>query len=560
MNKFKKTVLMLCLILSGALCYASGVAGKMKALRIVFAIAWALVSCLTSVQAQESAFEVLLPYHCETTMTYCRETTDGGFLLNAVTRNTLLKLDGEGSVVNEVIYEIDESGVAETRFVAFFEDPQDPSRHVAVAQLMDWDTEIGNLFHIVYFDNDLLYDPSEVLVVDFSENVKRIASGYPDRPYFSIEEDGCISFAGMSYDWNETKRLMYARVWPNGETALGVCDQFNKPHELVMYFAPKDDHYEMLALSQYNPQPNAVQLFLNYYEVSHDFEQTDSIFCLVHPSFAKTPLYYMEYEGNYSNDSCYVARVLGSNSSVVPIQLSDSVMVIPTKLTFYRYYHANQATMPGAALWKLDQNFNMLGHAFFDPLNGQENSEELWAVNPVLFNGEYLYFCYTTYKQALTRPMQTVICKLDTDLNVIWKRWYGGKTESYRIMDFALTSDGGCIASGTGNVSPSQYAIEGFPYVLKVNADGYCSMEEQGEPLLKPYCFFPNPVEDRLHMEFSPDVTPRQVELYDLQGRLVGVQNNGFESVEMSQLPSGTYTLHIVMEDGTSYSDKLVKH
>lgn len=27
MNKFKKTVLMLCLILSGALCYASGVAG-----------------------------------------------------------------------------------------------------------------------------------------------------------------------------------------------------------------------------------------------------------------------------------------------------------------------------------------------------------------------------------------------------------------------------------------------------------------------------------------------------------------------------------------------------
>ncbi len=62
-----------------------------------------------------------------------------------------------------------------------------------------------------------------------------------------------------------------------------------------------------------------------------------------------------------------------------------------------------------------------------------------------------------------------------------------------------------------------------------------------------------------LHIEFSPDVTPRQVELYDLQGRLVSIQNNGFESVETGQLPSGTYTMRILMEDGTGYSDKVVK-
>ena len=60
-------------------------------------------------------------------------------------------------------------------------------------------------------------------------------------------------------------------------------------------------------------------------------------------------------------------------------------------------------------------------------------------------------------------------------------------------------------------------------------------------------------------MEFSPDVTPRQVELYDIQGRLVGIQNNGFESVEMGQLPSGFYTMRIIMEDGANYSEKVVK-
>ena len=66
-------------------------------------------------------------------------------------------------------------------------------------------------------------------------------------------------------------------------------------------------------------------------------------------------------------------------------------------------------------------------------------------------------------------------------------------------------------------------------------------------------------MDKQLHMEFSPDVTPRQVELYDLQGRLVGIQNYSFESVEMGQLPLGTYTLRIIMENGTCYSDKVVK-
>ena len=532
----------------------------MKTKRIILAMAWMLVSCHAGILAQESAFEELLPYDCETTMTYCRETYDGGFLLNAVTRNTLLKLDHWGKVVSETTYEMDETGTAETRFVAFFDDPQDPSHHIGVAQLMDWDTETGNLFHIVYFDDDLHYNPSEVLVVDFSENVKRIASGYPDRPYFSIEGDGCISFAGMSYDWNETRRLMYARVDPNNsvKNVVGFCDQFHKDHERVMYFAPKDDHYEMLAVSQVDVMPGAYQTFLNCYEVSRDFEQTDSVYCFVQPSLNNTPLRYMEHEGDINNDSCYVARILG-NIFVVPVWLSDSVMVLPTRVRLYRYYHYSAEALYGVALWKLDDNFNILGQAFFDVLNGTENSEELWTVNPLLYNGECLYFCYTTYKGTFSGPMQTVICKLDTDLNVIWKRWYGGASELHYVTNFALTSDSGCVASGTGNTSPSQYSIEGLPYVLKVTPDGYCSVKEEEAPLLKPYVFFPNPVDDQLHMEFSPDVQPRIMELYDIQGRLVRSQGKGLERIDMRELPSGTYTLRIVMDDGTSYSDKVVK-
>lgn len=94
---------------------------------------------------------------------------------------------------------------------------------------------------------------------------------------------------------------------------------------------------------------------------------------------------------------------------------------------------------------------------------------------------------------------------------------------------------------------------------MKITSEGYCSVKENEELLLKPYCFFPNPVDDRLHMEFSPDVQPQAVEIYDVQGRLVGTQNTGLENVDMNGLPAGTYTLRVVMEDGTVYSDKVVK-
>ena len=60
-------------------------------------------------------------------------------------------------------------------------------------------------------------------------------------------------------------------------------------------------------------------------------------------------------------------------------------------------------------------------------------------------------------------------------------------------------------------------------------------------------------------MHFSPDVQPKQIELYDLQGRLVRTQNNAYESIDLSQLPAGTYTMRVIMEDGKAYTDKVVK-
>jgi len=70
---------------------------------------------------------------------------------------------------------------------------------------------------------------------------------------------------------------------------------------------------------------------------------------------------------------------------------------------------------------------------------------------------------------------------------------------------------------------------------------------------------FPNPAQDQLHLQYSPDVQPKQIELYDLQGRLVRSQGNAFETFDLGKLPAGTYTLRVAMEDGQVFSDKVVK-
>ncbi|MBR7023937.1 MAG: T9SS type A sorting domain-containing protein, partial [Bacteroidales bacterium] len=56
-----------------------------------------------------------------------------------------------------------------------------------------------------------------------------------------------------------------------------------------------------------------------------------------------------------------------------------------------------------------------------------------------------------------------------------------------------------------------------------------------------------------------PDVTPKSIELYDLQGRLVRSQRNGLESLNLQGLSAGQYVMKVTLENGKVFSDKVVK-
>jgi hypothetical protein len=161
-------------------------------------------------------------------------------------------------------------------------------------------------------------------------------------------------------------------------------------------------------------------------------------------------------------------------------------------------------------------------------------------------------------------PAESVIVvKMDTDLNVKWKRFcktenialWGGQRPFVFLYENELGEEEGIAWVGYGkNTNTNQYGVTYF--LLK--HDGTVGMNEGGMEV-RPYAFYPNPVKEQLLMQFSPDVQPAQIELYDLQGRLVRTQSKAFDNIDMSQLPVGTYTMRVIMEDGKAYLDKVVK-
>lgn len=147
------------------------------------------------------------------------------------------------------------------------------------------------------------------------------------------------------------------------------------------------------------------------------------------------------------------------------------------------------------------------------------------------------------------------VVKMDSDLNGIWKRY----CLSTRPWDNSsrmtlLKNDGPGVAIPIFNfmVNP------GYITVVIVN-DDYDGLDEQDGISIRPYAFWPNPAKGILNLQYSPDVTPKKIELYDLQGRLVRSQTMGLESIDMEGLAAGTYMMRVTLEGGKVFSDKVVK-
>ncbi len=244
------------------------------------------------------------------------------------------------------------------------------------------------------------------------------------------------------------------------------------------------------------------------------------------------------------------------NTDVIPIG-GDDVLVASKYVSDTNFY--SMTAEYGVAVAKYDlRTIQLKDYIVFNDYLGHSNEAQCLAI--MKMSDGTVYFMYNEEGY----PAESVIVvKMDTDLNVKWKRFcktenialWGGQRPFVFLYENELGEEEGIAWVGYGkNTNTNQY---GVTYFL-LNHDGTVGTNE-GSIEVRPYAFYPNPVKEQLLMQFSPDVQPKQIELYDLQGRLVRTQSNSFESIDMSQLPVGTYTMRVTMEDGETYSDKVVK-
>ena len=201
----------------------------------------------------------------------------------------------------------------------------------------------------------------------------------------------------------------------------------------------------------------------------------------------------------------------------------------------------------------------------FNELPGPETEVRHMGFQRMADNGFLYVFAESVDDNIADEVRLIVAVRFDSDLNVVWKRYCNPSNLSQASSYWGIV----CTPFEDGLGSELGMAIAGICanvknqapglFFLFVYDDGTVNVVDNSGIEMRPYAFYPNPVEGILRLDFSPDVQPASVELFDLQGRLVHRQDCSFESVNMSQLPAGIYTLRVTLNDGKSFSDKVVK-
>ena len=477
----------------------------------------------------------------------CISSEDGGYIVNvplgqwqgALFNNKILKISSEGDIIGELNY-----NVAGERIVHYWQIVKLPleygggnsNYYLAVAGLCyPYDNGSNTTLTKLVF---LVLDEELEVKYERIEDVSEIVEHYSTwgRPRVVFDNDGNLVIATFArVNGGELKRL-YTHVELDKVNWIGEITHFvrESPEDvgwILDFFRLGNGTYGQLEMIN---GPGTI-----IYRINDDLE-AERI----------KELGSIEYRrGSYT----YTPRLLDGGGCVM---LDDSTLFFPAMMRrFYNYTNSKD----GIGTMKMTIDFDTISVDFQDCENF-DTTERLLSRHPAILHGNNLYMCYTRNfnEWSASQPSYTVLCKYDTDLNLIWKRWYNDSEWRfcYYATDMTATNDDGILI--TGYCCKREDYGNMMLYLLKVDADGLLSLPE-ADVKVRPYCFYPNPVQAQLQMQFSPDVQPKQVELYDLQGRLVCTQRNNFGSIDMSRLPAGAYMLRVTLEDGKVFSDKVVK-
>jgi len=451
------------------------------------------------------------------------------------------KVSLEGNVVGELTLG------HEGRFAfiyRLFDDPDDNECCLAVGFIHDNDLHYNRILLSKFdYDLNLLWQEE----VEMPEPHQRYI-GYPNF----IDHSGRILFSGVDSDNGFYGYPKYALISTNGEVET-VMDY---PHLVDVYLSQS-------VAFEYNDGSGDFGFVVT--EIDED-PLHDSIFlCRMNNDLELVGRRFIPSISDF-NAYQYNMVLLSLSYATNCFSLSDgSVALIGDGYLSRENYQHEWDHNPVVGFFKLNQDGDIIAYASYGQgdFGYPNDSIKVSQATGDMVGDDNLYITYSLGQPNGTGIDYTncfVVVRLDSEGNVIWKRYwdryypvYGKKV--YWPYYATATEDEGCLL--TGFCYHSEQADPEI-FMLKFFADGSLSVPEM-ETFVRPYAFYPNPAQSELHFQYSPDVTPARIELYDLQGRLLQTQTQGLESIGLEGLAAGQYLMKVTLKDGKTFTDKVVK-
>ena len=347
-------------------------------------------------------------------------------------------------------------------------------------------------------------------------------------------DESCTSYGSFFFDtqndliasyWNGDQ-FHFLRIGLDGtlkqdKEAEGLFPPASKPDTTVYYMAPKHFNNTPQQFSLLGDVYNPYRWPVIGYTFDDDFNNIDK------------HVYYLVKDGILVNG--------GMGEHITSFD-EDSYLLAA------RIEHGNYGY---AGLIK----FNRANH---EPLNIQlfeGNDPYRYNVSPTdtkVLDDHNIYFSYLTH---VSTNNNVAFARTTPDLNQIWKvtipeipQQVFGDARITVLRDER-------IALGT-NVYREDYTKSDLRiYIIH---DGY-DLTAETTSSERPFTLYPVPTKDVLNLKYSEGNEPESLELYDISGRLVGTKQTYLNNIDMSTMPNGAYMLRIMMKDGTSYHEKILK-
>ena len=370
-----------------------------------------------------------------------------------------------------------------------------------------------NFLKIRNFDDDLAIESGDEISVPLTDTV------LGGTTYFLLEEDGFVMmssaadgsrvFQRFSHDGALMDRVVYSD---------SIC-LFRESRDMKVW---RDSPKEYV-FTGYTPSPRHCSFYV-----------LDSLLQLK--------------ETIELDESAHHPYIWLSNAQNKVESLDENTYLLATQ--FEKGTPGTMSYKRGVQVTKCDKTTHASLKTVYFPLHVAESGYFLaspYVVDIKQTKTGYVYFAYGD----ISGMNRFSVVLLDTDLNVLWQQYYLNLDDWDMMRSMKLLENG-----GVGFVGYDPFDMKVFALLINNDYDG---LDEQEGISVRPYGFWPNPAKEILNLEYSPDVTPKKIDLYDLQGRLVRTQTSGLESVDMEGLAAGTYTLRVTLEGGKAFSDKVMK-